>query len=40
VKGVFDVTMLMASPPLTHPIVSAGSPSMRKRRCRCFAPWA
>ena len=27
VKGVFDVTTLMASPPLTHPIVS---------ECRCF----
>ena len=30
----------MASPPLTHPIVSAGSPGMRKRGCRCSAPWA
>jgi hypothetical protein len=26
--------------PLTHPIVSAGSPGMRKRGCRCSAPWA
>src|SRR6476620_6298734 len=32
---------MMASPPLTHPIVSAGSPDIRKRwECRCFAPWA
>ena len=39
VKGVFDVTTLMASPPLTHPIVSAGSPGMRKRwEYRCFTP--
>ena len=37
VKGVFDVNMLMASPPLTHPIVSAGSPGMRERwEFRCF----
>jgi len=32
----------MASPPLmTHPIVSAASPDMRKRwECRCFAPFS
>src|SRR5271166_1120083 len=31
---------VMASPPLTHPIVSAESPGMRKRGCRCFASCA
>ena len=38
-KGRLGRHQVMASPPLTHPIVSAGSPRVRKRwECRRFTP--
>jgi hypothetical protein len=38
--GVGSAPSVVASPPLTHPIISAGSPGMRKRwECRCLTPW-